>query len=97
MEIVCEILKNNIFIISVIVLIEHMIGQFESQSDQFSNAFVLFTNSQKKEMPSLTYDQCRYCFSVDNPGKMSLVVRKPVFGNSDQVRHKPGCTATEDS
>ena len=23
-------------------------------------------------------------------------VRKPVFGVSDQVRHKPGCTATED-
>ena len=28
--------------------------------------------------------------------RMSLVVRKPVFGVSDQVRHKPGCTATED-
>ena len=27
---------------------------------------------------------------------MSLVVRKPVFGVSDQVRHKLGCTATED-
>ena len=27
---------------------------------------------------------------------MSLVVRKPVFGVPDQVRHKPGCTATED-
>ena len=27
---------------------------------------------------------------------MSLVVRKPVFGYSDQVRHKPGCTTTED-
>ena len=28
---------------------------------------------------------------------MSLVVRKPVIGVLDQVRHKPGCTATEDS
>ena len=28
--------------------------------------------------------------------KMSLVVRKPVFGASDQVRHKPDCAATED-
>ena len=28
--------------------------------------------------------------------KMSPVVRKPVFGVSDQVRHKPGCTATQD-
>ena len=27
---------------------------------------------------------------------MSLVVRKPVLGVSDQVQHKPGCTATED-
>ena len=27
---------------------------------------------------------------------MSLVVRKPVFGISDQARHKPGGTATED-
>ena len=27
---------------------------------------------------------------------LSLVVRKPVFGVSDQVRHKPGCSATED-
>ena len=25
-----------------------------------------------------------------------LVLRKPVFGVSDQVPHKPGCTATED-
>ena len=28
---------------------------------------------------------------------LSLVVRKPVFGVSDLVRHKPGCTVTEDS
>ena len=27
--------------------------------------------------------------------QMSLVVRKPAFGVSDQVRHKPGCTAKE--
>ena len=27
---------------------------------------------------------------------MSLVVRKPIFGVSDQVLHKPGCAATED-
>ena len=26
---------------------------------------------------------------------MSLVVRKPVFGVSDQVPHKPGCAITE--
>ena len=27
---------------------------------------------------------------------MSNDLRKPVLGVSDQVRHKPGCTATED-
>ena len=27
----------------------------------------------------------------------SLVMRNPVFGVSDQVRHKPGCRPTEDS
>ena len=27
---------------------------------------------------------------------ISLVVKKPVFGYSDQVRHKPGCTIIED-
>ena len=28
--------------------------------------------------------------------QMSWVMRNPVFGVSDQVKHKPGCTATED-
>ena len=27
---------------------------------------------------------------------MSLVLRKPVFGVSDKVPHKPGCTTTQD-
>ena len=34
---------------------------------------------------------------IENKEKqLSLVLRKPVFGVSDQVRHKPGCTAAED-
>ena len=28
--------------------------------------------------------------------QLSLVVRKPVFGVSDQVPHKPGCTTKQD-
>ena len=36
------------------------------------------------EMQVLTWDD------------MNLVLRKPVFGVSDQVLHKPGCAATED-
>ena len=31
-----------------------------------------------------------------NRVQMSLVVRKPVFGVSDQVPHKPGSTTTQD-
>ena len=34
--------------------------------------------------------------SVSGLFEMSLAVRKPVFAVSDQVRHKPGCTAIED-
>ena len=33
--------------------------------------------------------------SFRDAAQMSLVVRKPVFGVSDQVPHEPGCTATE--
>ena len=29
-------------------------------------------------------------------GYMSLVLRKPVVGVSDQIRHKSGCNATQD-
>ena len=40
------------------------------------------------------------CITVSYLGselcQMSLVVRKPVFGVSDQVRHKLGCTTTQD-
>ena len=27
---------------------------------------------------------------------LNLIVRKPVFGVSDQIRHKPGCTIKGD-
>ena len=37
-----------------------------------------------------------FCFREVTGYYMSLVVRKPVFGVSAQVRHNPGCTATED-
>ena len=33
---------------------------------------------------------------MDNEARESLVLRKSVFGVSDQVPQKPGCTATED-
>ena len=43
----------------------------------------------------------KVCFGVKSPinvvPEMSLVLRKPVFGVSDPVPHKQGCTATEDN
>ena len=33
---------------------------------------------------------------VERQANMSHVVRKPVFGVSDQFRHKPGCTTIDD-
>ena len=32
---------------------------------------------------------------TDSNKYMSFVSRNPIFGVSDQVRHKPGCTATD--
>ena len=45
-------------------------------------------------------DQIRWLLLKANPCLagahiVCLDLRKPVFGVSDQVRHKPGCTATE--
>ena len=33
---------------------------------------------------------------TNDVSEMSLVLRKPVFGVSDLVPHKPGCTAIKD-
>ena len=35
-------------------------------------------------------------YSLRFYGEISLIVRKQVFGVSDQVQQKPGCTSTED-
>ena len=46
------------------------------------------------------YDLSMHCLPrpiSENMVLLSLVVRKPVLGVSDQVQHKQGCTATEDS
>ena len=37
-----------------------------------------------------------YCNLLQTVADMSHVTREPVFGVSDQVQYKPGCTATED-
>ena len=52
-------------------------------------SYTMWENTKADLLPSFTYMNG---FSCD----LSLVVRKPVFGVSDQVQHKPGCTVTED-
>ena len=47
-----------------------------------------------KLMCRLKLEKKMMVYGVYTP--MSLVVRKPVFGVSDQVPHKPGCRATQD-
>ena len=43
-----------------------------------------------------TETPCKFLGEFRQSCNLSLVVRKSVFGVSDQVPHKPGCTATED-
>ena len=56
------------------------------------------TNSNAKKLKS---SQKRLTAKMDYVAslvqwQMSLIVRKPVFGFFDHVRHKPGCTAAGD-
>ena len=43
---------------------------------------------------ALKIEKNEFSFHKDQV-EVSLVVRKPVVGVSDQVSHKPGCTVTE--
>ena len=52
-------------------------------------------NSYSHNTTLLTLTDVLACSDL-HTDTMSLVLRKPVFGVSDQVPHKPGCTATED-
>ena len=54
----------------------------------------IITCTTVKVMFSYFYDKQSVLTSFMN---MSRDVRKPVFGDSDQVPHKPGWTITEDS
>ena len=59
----------------------------------------LIFDSKYTAVNTIKLKQILFCFhqlQLDSVWQMSLVVRKPVFGVSDQVRHKPGCAATKD-
>ena len=76
--------------LSVSSLLYQMIGDvYELQNE---NKMM----KEKIEMLESGLESLESELETSHKGKMSLVVRKPVFGVSDQVRYKPGCTATED-
>ena len=58
----------------------------------FGNFVIDFLGTYELMKQQIRKNECKKVFII----KMSLVVRKPVFGVSHQVRHKPGCTTTED-
>ena len=61
--------------------------------DQFSGRGSNFGSGSRQRVDVSLYSIIDY--HTDSSKHMSLVVRKPVFGVSDQVPHKPGCTATD--
>ena len=76
-----------------------IVGSYCSKLAQQKKLTIEARDSTVEENHHSTYNgewttflvQPRHCCS-----QMSLVVRKPVFGVSDQVRHKLGSTATQD-
>ena len=55
-----------------------------------------FLNDAKCSIPVKTILHIAGLLCHDDWWYLSLIVRKLVFGVSNQVRHKQGCTATED-
>ena len=79
-----EIERKRRSVVAVTQIINIMVlFQCYDNTKCYRNNFNML-NMIKRRLYGAIYDQ------------LSLVVRKPVFGVSDQVRHKPGCTATED-
>ena len=74
--------------------------QYRNISNWLSAQIILRTEKQKKNSTKMLFKGVLdYGHLSESPQSficMSLVVRKPVLGVSDQVPHWPGCTATED-
>ena len=71
----------------------HNIGFYE-EMEKLSSSYHQKSSSMHFNCSS-DYGGSRFSHNLASY-QMSLVVRKPVFGVSDQVLHNPGCTATED-
>ena len=72
----------------------HNIGFYEEMEKLSSNYHQ--KSSSMHSNCSSDYGDSRFSHNGRHIKYLSLVVRKLVFGVSDQVLHNPGCTATED-
>ena len=52
---------------------------------------------KNKQVEGHKKEKARQNVTEKGKNKMSRDARKPVFGVSDQVRHKPACTSSEKS
>ena len=70
-------------------------GTYQPASLQINTADLhpCFLHMQKSRF---SHDWAQITMIAPCNRKTSLIVSKPVFGVSDQVRHKPVCTTTED-
>ena len=59
-----------------------------------NNHRIVIVDTVAKKCSVVSYASPLVC--MNETENLSHVARKPVFGVSDQVRHKPSCTATED-
>ena len=68
-----------------------IISELSSNTHLISSSVLCYSFSLVLSLTKYLYLQTR-----TRSDKVSLVVRKLVFGVSDQVRHKPGPTTTQD-
>ena len=73
--------------------VQDLASSESEEEDTGTHVDLIGTKSTKQTVKS---KQAKSSSSQKHRYYLSLVVRKPVFGVSDQVPHKPGCTATED-
>ena len=68
------------------------------ESNIFNAKSPQYSGSHKKTAANYPERPLSYKYFMINPQMyyMSLVLRKPVFGVSDLVPHKPGCAITQD-
>ena len=76
-------------------MLKHIISPLPSIRKSLKYVFESWKLLQKSQFENLTFSQMTFR-EIPRPFSM-IIVRKPVFGVSDQVISKPACSATETS